>query len=95
MDLHNNCKAKLGYFIHDGKLKEIQTLTLLYHLTQRKINIKRETLASVNVFSIASFISMSSLLFQLHLTRGNDPIDPLLSLPRKILASLFPNMVGT
>ena len=75
------------------KLKGIQTLTLLYHLTQRKINIKRETSASINVFSIASFISMSSLLLQLHQIRANDPIDPLLSLPRKILAFLFPNLV--
>jgi hypothetical protein len=55
----------------------LETLTLLYHLTQRKINIKKETSASLSVFSIASFITMCSLLLQLHLTRENDPIVPL------------------
>ncbi|KAB5559967.1 N-glycosylation protein-domain-containing protein [Coniochaeta sp. 2T2.1] len=38
------------------------TLTGLYHLTQRKINIRKETRLSISVFSIASFISMVSLL---------------------------------
>ncbi|KAB5547171.1 N-glycosylation protein-domain-containing protein [Coniochaeta sp. 2T2.1] len=38
------------------------TLTGLYHLTQRKINIRKETRLSMSVFSIASFISMVSLL---------------------------------
>jgi len=53
------------------------TLTFCYHLTQRKINIRKETSASISVFSIASFISMVSLLLQLHLTRANDPPVPL------------------
>ena len=53
-----------------------QTLTGLYHLTQRKINIKRETRASISVLSIASFVTMCSLLLQLHLTRENDPVIP-------------------
>ena len=61
-----------------------QTLTVLYHLTQRKINIRKETSASINVFSIASFISMSSLLLQLHLTRDNDPVVPLFMMLRKV-----------
>lgn len=64
------------------------TLTVLYHLTQRKINIRKETSASINVFSIASFISMSSLLLQLHLTRDNDPMVPLFTMLRKIWDSL-------
>ncbi|KAI9740110.1 MAG: hypothetical protein M1818_004861 [Claussenomyces sp. TS43310] len=59
------------------------TLIFCYHLTQRKINIKRETSASINVFSIASFISMISLLLQLHLTRANDPPVPLFLLARQ------------
>ncbi|MCJ1260971.1 hypothetical protein MMC22_000835 [Lobaria immixta] len=66
----------------------LQTLTVLYHLTQRKINIRKETSASINVFSIASFISMSSLLLQLHLTRDNDPMVPLFTMLRKIWDSL-------
>ena len=67
-----------------GVLTYRQTLTVLYHLTQRKINIRKETSASINVFSIASFISMSSLLLQLHLTRDNDPAVPLFMMLRKI-----------
>jgi len=50
------------------------TLTVLYHLTQRKTNIRRETSASISVFSIASFISMIVLLLQLYSTREHDDI---------------------
>jgi len=50
------------------------TLTVLYHLTQRNINIRRETSASISVFSIASFISMITLLLQLYATREDDDI---------------------
>lgn len=64
------------------RLNLLQTLTVLYHLTQRKINIKKETSASIGVFSIASFISLCSLLLQLHLTRENDPIVPFFSFLR-------------
>ena len=63
----------------------VQTLTVLYHILQRKINIKRETSASLSVFSIASFISMCSLLLQLHLTRENDPVVPLFIIGRGVL----------
>lgn len=45
------------------------TLTLCYHATQRKINIRKETSASISVFSIASFASMVALLLHLALTR--------------------------
>jgi len=45
-------------------------LTALYHLTQRKINIRKETSTSISVFSGASFISMVTLLLQLHLNRA-------------------------
>jgi len=57
---------------------------MLYHLTHRSINIKKETSASVGVFSIASFISLCTLLFQLHLTRENDPVVPLFSMLRNL-----------
>ncbi|KAF2834264.1 hypothetical protein M501DRAFT_944581, partial [Patellaria atrata CBS 101060] len=43
------------------------TLTVLYHLTQRKSNIRRETSAAIRVFWLASFISMCLLLIQIHL----------------------------
>jgi hypothetical protein len=55
----------------------MQTLTFLYHISQHSINIRKETTASINVFSIAGFISTCSLLLQLHLTRTNDPEVPL------------------
>lgn len=54
-----------------------QTLTFLYHLTHPRLAILKETSLSISVFSIASFISMVSLLLQLHLTRANDPPVPL------------------
>lgn len=53
------------------------TLTFLYHLTHPRLAILKETSLSISVFSIASFISMASLLLQLHLTRENDPPMPL------------------
>jgi hypothetical protein len=43
------------------------TLTACYHASQRRINIRKETSASVSAFSIASFISMLALLANLHL----------------------------
>lgn len=70
------------------------TLTFCYHLTQRKINIRKETSASISVFSIASFISMVSLLLQLHLTRANDPPVPLFLLAQRVW-KLFSKLVMT
>ena len=63
---------------------------MLYHLTQLKINIKKETSASISIFSIASFISMCSLLLQLHLKRENDPLVPLFVMVQR-LRDLFQN----
>ncbi|KAK2600991.1 hypothetical protein N8I77_010476 [Diaporthe amygdali] len=45
------------------------TLTLVYHITQRKINILKETSTSISVFSMASYISMVALLIQQHWDR--------------------------
>lgn len=58
-------------------LISLKTLTVCYHLTQRNINIRKETFASMGVFSSVSFISMCVLLLQLHLTRENEPPVPL------------------
>ncbi|XMA15966.1 hypothetical protein WAI453_008757 [Rhynchosporium graminicola] len=58
------------------------TLTFLYHLTHPRLAILKETSLSISVFSIASFISMVSLLLQLHLTRENDPPVPLFGIGR-------------
>lgn len=60
-----------------------QTLTVLYHITQRKINIRKETSMSISVFSIASFISMVALLTQLHLDSSDYPDVPLISITKQ------------
>ncbi|KAI0118203.1 N-glycosylation protein-domain-containing protein [Nemania sp. FL0031] len=45
-------------------------LTACYHYTQRKVPIRKETFASMSVFSIASFISMLALLLDINTTRS-------------------------
>ncbi|KAJ5377749.1 uncharacterized protein N7496_005158 [Penicillium cataractarum] len=60
------------------------TLTFVYHATQNHATIKRETAASLLVVSVASFLSMSSLLLQLHLTRENEPEVPVFVITRKL-----------
>lgn len=60
---------------------------MLYHLTHPRLAILKETSLSISVFSIASFISMASLLLQLYLARANDdPPVPLFVLARKAWA---------
>lgn len=58
-------------------------LTLLYHITQRKINIRKETSVSIRAFSVASFISMVALLAQVHSNRTDYPQIPLWTLVTK------------
>ncbi|KAF7526656.1 hypothetical protein PCG10_004047 [Penicillium crustosum] len=60
------------------------SLTFVYHATQNHTTIKRETAASLLVVSVASFLSMSSLLMQLHLTRENEPEVPVFVITRKL-----------
>lgn len=56
-------------------------LTACYHFTQRKVPIRKETFASISVFSITSFISMVALLLDLNVTRGIPDTDiPLVSI---------------
>ncbi|KAK3695510.1 N-glycosylation protein-domain-containing protein [Podospora appendiculata] len=59
------------------------TLTVIYHATQRKINIRKETSMSISVFSIASFISMVILLAQLHSNRSEYPSIPIVTVARR------------
>ncbi|TEA20240.1 N-glycosylation protein eos1 [Colletotrichum sidae] len=61
------------------------TLTIAYHITQRSINIEKETSTSINIFSIASFISMVSLLAHLHYNGSDYPEKPFESLARLLL----------
>jgi len=60
-----------------------KTLTVMYHVTQRKINIRKETSMSISVFSIASFISMVALLAQLHSNRADYPQIPLATIAKR------------
>ncbi|KAI0886084.1 N-glycosylation protein-domain-containing protein [Annulohypoxylon maeteangense] len=59
-------------------------LTTCYHFTQRKIKIRKETFASISVFSIASFISMVALLFHSHWTRIGYQNVPLVALTKRV-----------
>ncbi|CAK7270175.1 hypothetical protein SEPCBS119000_003953 [Sporothrix epigloea] len=61
-------------------------LTGLYHGTQRKINIRKETSISISVFSGASFISMVSLLAQLYWDRPEYVDVPVVALARRVCA---------
>jgi len=72
------------------------TLTFLYHITHPRLAILKETSLSISVFSIASFISMVSLLLQLHLTRANDPPVPLFMIVNQIFGyvKIAVGMVG-
>ncbi|KAI1403109.1 N-glycosylation protein-domain-containing protein [Hypoxylon fuscum] len=58
-------------------------LTTCYHFTQRKIKIRKETFASISVFSIASFISMVALLLHSHSTRVGYQDVPLVALTKR------------
>ncbi|KAH7157865.1 hypothetical protein B0J13DRAFT_581853 [Dactylonectria estremocensis] len=59
------------------------TLTVLYHITHQKINIRKETSTSINVFSIASFISMVTLLAHMHAHIPAYPQIPLIASSRR------------
>ncbi|KPM34273.1 hypothetical protein AK830_g12302 [Neonectria ditissima] len=60
-----------------------QTLTVLYHITHQQINIRKETSTSINVFSIASFISMVTLLAHMHAHVPDYPQIPLIASSRR------------
>jgi hypothetical protein len=64
------------------------TLTGLYHVTQRKINIRKETRLSISVFSIASFISMVALLAAVQTGRPEWPRVPLMEGLMKVLTAV-------
>jgi hypothetical protein len=55
-----------------------------YHITHQKINIRKETSTSVNVFSIASFISMATLLAHMHAYQTGYPEMPIVTTGRTI-----------
>ena len=61
-----------------------QTLTGFYHLTQRKINIRKETSTSINVFSTASFLSMVALLAHTYTHQPDYPQMPMVAFAWKL-----------
>lgn len=58
-------------------------LTACYQITQRKINIRKETRLSVSIFSYSSFLSMVVLLVQSHSTRVDHTSIPLFALAER------------
>ncbi|KAK0390735.1 hypothetical protein NLU13_0238 [Sarocladium strictum] len=64
------------------------TLTVCYHITHQKINIRKETSTSVNVFSIASFISMVTLLAHMHMYQIGYPEMPIITFGRRICTEI-------
>jgi hypothetical protein len=67
-----------------GWISIATTLTGCYHITHQKINIRKETSTSINVFSFASYISMVTLLFHLHSSQPSYPTIPILSRGRQV-----------
>ena len=65
--------------------KPLQTLTVCYHITHQKINIRKETSTSVNVFSIASYITMVTLLVHIHSNLFDYPTMPFVARGRQVL----------
>ncbi|KAH7308957.1 N-glycosylation protein-domain-containing protein [Stachybotrys elegans] len=53
------------------------TLTVCYHITHSQINIRKETVTSINVFSIGSTITMITLLVHMHTYQSDYPDMPL------------------
>ncbi|KKA27961.1 hypothetical protein TD95_001201 [Thielaviopsis punctulata] len=64
-------------------------LTGVYHVTHQKINIRKETITSINVFSIASSISMISLLIVTYAARSDLPDIPLVIYSRLLFVQLL------
>ncbi|KND87397.1 N-glycosylation protein eos1 [Tolypocladium ophioglossoides CBS 100239] len=61
------------------------TLTVCYHITHQKINIRKETSTSVNVFSIASYLTMVTLLIHMHSYLADYPTMPIVGRARMLL----------
>ncbi|KAH7248214.1 N-glycosylation protein-domain-containing protein [Fusarium solani] len=55
------------------------TLTVMYHIIHQKMNIRKQTPTSIDVSSMASFLSMVTLLAHMHLHSLDYPQIPLIS----------------
>ncbi|KAL2884867.1 N-glycosylation protein [Ceratocystis lukuohia] len=74
-------------------LASMWVLTGAYHVTHQKINIRKETITSINVFSIASSISMVSLLLLAYGARADLPDIPLVVYSRLLFAQFLKLLV--
>ena len=58
---------------------------MCYHITHQNINIRKETSTSVNVFSIASYLTMVTLLVRTHSYLVDYPTMPVVARARQLL----------
>lgn len=63
-----------------------QTLTVCYHISHQRINIRKETSTSVNVFSIASYLSMVALLAHMLASQPDYPTMPVVAHGKRLYA---------
>ncbi|CAN8100579.1 unnamed protein product [Discula destructiva] len=69
--LHLSGSAQDPFLLLPTWIVMTSTLTLVYHITYRKINIRKETSTSISVFSMASYFSLVALLIQQHWDRSD------------------------
>ncbi|XWW94237.1 hypothetical protein V2A60_002180 [Cordyceps javanica] len=60
------------------------TLTVCYHISHQRINIRKETSTSVNVFSIASYLTMIALLAHMLAFQPDYPTMPVVLRGRRL-----------
>ncbi|KAL7822772.1 N-glycosylation domain-containing protein [Trichoderma gracile] len=65
----------------------LQSLTICYHVTHQKINIRKETITSVNVFSIASYLTMVVLLAHMQMYQPDYPTMPIVTTTNRLWQS--------
>ncbi|ETS03566.1 hypothetical protein M419DRAFT_47928, partial [Trichoderma reesei RUT C-30] len=63
------------------------SLTICYHVTHQKINIRKETITSVNVFSIASYLTMIVLLAHMQMYQPDYPTMPIVTTTNRLWQS--------
>lgn len=57
---------------------------MCYHISHQRINIRKETSTSVNVFSIASYLSMVALLAHMLVLQPDYPTMPVVVHGRRL-----------
>ncbi|GME35732.1 hypothetical protein GTA08_BOTSDO02247 [Neofusicoccum parvum] len=70
------------------------TLTILYHLAHRHVNIRRETRAAVRAFWVTSTISLWLLLLESHVERGTWKVAPLVGVFERVAKAWRDARVG-